>query len=118
MPLMRGGIVAENSAVCPALRGVAEDRLDVLGEAHVKHLVRFVKDDDPEAAQVQRSAADVVERPPGRRHHHVDTAVKRPQLPANRLAAVDGHHARADFMSVTVHRFGNLHRKLTRRHEH
>jgi hypothetical protein len=60
----------------------------------------------------------VVERAPGRRDHHVGTTVKRPQLPANWLAAVDGHHPRADFVSVAVHRFGNLHRKLARRHEH
>ena len=81
MPSILGGMVAENSAVC-RLRGVAEDLLDVLGEAHVEHLVRFIEDDDLKAAQLQRSPVDVVERAPG-----VATTTSTPRLSARNCRA-------------------------------
>ena len=102
----------------PILRGVAEDRLDVLGEAHVEHLVRFVEDDDLKAAQVQRSPGDVIECAPGRRHHYVGATIKRSQLPADWLAAIDWQDTRANVMPVAMDRLGDLHRELARRHEH
>jgi hypothetical protein len=66
----------------------------------------------------QRSPGDVVERAPGRRHHHVGATIKRPQLPADRLAAVDRQNARANATPVAMHRLRDLHRELARRHEH
>ena len=110
-------MVAENSAACRLLRGLAQYRLDVLGEAHVEHLVGLVEHDDLKAAQVQRSPGDVVERAPGRRHHDVDATVKRTQLPADRLPAVDRQHAHAHVASVAVHRLGDLYRELARGYE-
>ena len=101
----------------PILGSFAQYQLDVLGEAHVKHLVGLVEHDDLKAAQVQRSPGDVVERAPGRRHHDVDTAVKRTQLPADRLPAVDRQHPHAHVAPVAVHRRGDLYRELARRHE-
>ncbi len=101
----------------PVLRGLAEYRLDVLGEAHVKHLVGLVEHDDLQAAQVQRSPGDVVEGTPGRRHNDVDAALKRTQLPADRLAAVDRQHTHARVPPVAVDRLGDLHRELARGHE-
>ena len=51
-----------------------EDRLDVLGEAHVEHLVGLVEHDDAHAVERQRAAADVVERPARRGDDDVDAA--------------------------------------------
>ena len=59
----------------------------------------------------------MVERAPGRRHHDVDATVKRTQLPANRLPAVDRQHPHAHVAPVAVHRRGDLYRELARRHE-
>ena len=59
----------------------------------------------------------MVERSPGRRHHDVDAAIKRTQLPPNRLTAVDGQDPRAHVAAVAVHRLGNLNRQLARWHE-
>ena len=42
---IRAGIVAENSAVWRVCGRRLEDRVEVLGEAHVEHLVRFVEDE-------------------------------------------------------------------------
>ena len=91
--------------------------LDVLGEAHVEHLVGLVEHDHLEAAQVQRAPVDVVERAAGRRHHDVDAAPERAELPADRLAAVDREHPRAHVAPVAVHRLGDLHRELARGHQ-
>jgi len=102
----------------PILRGVAEDCLDILGEAHVEHLVRFVEDDDLKATQAQRSTGDVVERSPGRRHHYVGATIKRPQLPADWLAAIDRQNTRANVTPVAMHRLRDLHCELARWHEH
>ena len=46
MAAMRGGMVAEKSAVCRVVGRRLEDRLEVLGEAHVEHLVGLVEHDD------------------------------------------------------------------------
>ena len=102
----------------PAFRSAAKDLLDVLGEAHVEHLVCFVEDDDLKAAQLQRPPVDVVERAPGGRHHDVNATLKRPQLPADRLAAVDRQDPRADVTPVATHRLGDLHREFARRDQH
>jgi hypothetical protein len=57
-----------------------EDRLEVLREAHVEHLVRFVEDDELHSGERERPAPDVVERPARRRDDDVHPALERPQL--------------------------------------
>ena len=42
------------------LGDVAEDRLDVLGEPHVQHLVRLVQDHRPDPREAQGAAPQVV----------------------------------------------------------
>ena len=49
MRAMVGEIVAEKSAVWRSAGVADEDRLEVLGEAHVEHLVGLVEDDDLDA---------------------------------------------------------------------
>ena len=45
--------------------GVREDRLDVLGEAHVEHLVGLVEHQEPQLGQVERALLQVVHDPAG-----------------------------------------------------
>ena len=51
MAPMRGGSVAEKSTVWRSAGVAVEDRLDVLGEAHVEHLVGLVEDDHREPVE-------------------------------------------------------------------
>ena len=39
------GIVAEKKTVCRSSGTCAQDRLDVVDEAHVEHAIRFIEDD-------------------------------------------------------------------------
>src|SRR5205823_4478860 len=98
----------------PVGRRLHQDRLDVLGEPHVEHLVGLVQDDRRQLAQRQGAAADVVERPSRRRDHDVDAGVERAQLPADGLATVDRDDPRAQLAAVAVHRLGDLYRQLPR----
>ena len=83
---MRGGSVAENSAVCRVFGRRLEDRLEVLGEAHVEHLVRLVEDDQLHAtSRLERAPADVIERAARRRDDDVDAALERADLLLHRL---------------------------------
>ena len=110
-------MVAENSAVWRSIRRGGEDRLEVLGEAHVEHLVRLVEHDDPDLVEAQAAALQMVDRPARRRDHDVDTATKAAQLLADRLPAVDRQDPGAQLAAIRVERLGDLHRELTRRDE-
>ena len=70
----------------------AEDRLDVVGEAHVEHLVGLVEHDHADAVEPQRAAIDVVDRPAGRGDDDVHAVAQGAELAADRLAAVDRQH--------------------------
>ena len=102
----------------PGLGQRREDRVEIVREAHVEHLVGFVEDQDLEAGELQRLAADVVEDAAGRADHDVDAALQRPHLLVHRRAAVERQHRAAERLAVLVHGFGDLHRQLARRHEH
>ena len=95
----------------------AEDRLEVLGEAHVEHLVGLVEDDGAHAGEVERAAVDVVEGAPRRRDDDVDAPLEPAQLLLDRLAAVDREHPGAELAPVLVQRLGDLHGELAGRHE-
>ena len=77
-------------------RGRLQDRLEVVGEAHVEHLVGLVEHHDTDVVEWQGAAADVVDGPAGRGDDDVDAAVELLQLAVDRLPAVDRHdlHAR------------------------
>jgi hypothetical protein len=60
------------------LGSVAEDRLDVLGEPHVQHLVRLIQDHHLQAPQTKRLAGDVVDGPARCRDHHIDPPFQGP----------------------------------------
>ena len=96
-----------------------EDRLEVLGEAHVEHLVGLVEDDDAHAG---RGAACLrlmwSSARPGVATTTSTPRFERADLDVHRRAAVDRHDAEARGLAVPVDRLGDLHRELARRHEH
>ncbi len=73
-------------------RRVGEDRLDVLLEAHLEHLVGLVEDEEAELGEVEGALLEVVHDPAGRPDDHVHPTPQRGQLDAVGLAAVDRQH--------------------------
>ncbi len=94
-----------------------ENRFQLVGEAHVEHLVGLVEHDRLDGVEIERAAAEVVQRAAGRRDDDVHAALERAQLLAHRLAAVDRQHPDAQAAPVAVHRLGDLHRQLAGRHQ-
>ena len=94
-----------------------EDRLDVLGEAHVEHLVRLVEDHHLDGIEWQGATVEVVECAARGGDDDIDSPTQGVQLATDRLPAVDRQDLRPDGTSVAVHRLRDLHRKLTRRNE-
>ena len=117
MAAMRGGSVAEKSTVCRVLGVSDEDRLDVLGEAHVEHLVGLVQDHDGHSAELQLLAAHQVEGPSRRGDDDIGPALQGPQLRPVRLPAVDRQHRRSQRAAVAMDRLGNLHGQLAGGHQ-
>ena len=66
-----------------------ENRLEVVGKAHVEHLVGFVEHEHFERREVERLAAQMIERAAGRGHDDLDAAAQRADLLVHRRAAVD-----------------------------
>ena len=66
---IRAGIVAEKSAVCRVLGRRLEDRVEILGEAHVEHLVGFVEHEHRAACRASacRGGCDRARGPAWRR---------------------------------------------------
>ena len=86
-----------------------ENALDVIGEAHVEHLVGLIEHDHFDAVEVQRTATDVVDDAAGSADHDVHAAVECLQLTEDRLATVHRHALRAEVLAVTEERFADLH---------
>ena len=113
------GIVAENSATFLSVGGVGEDRLDVVGEAHVEHLVGLVEHQEAQLRQVEGALVEVVHDPAGRADDDVDAAAQRAQLDAVPLAAVDGEHVHAlDVGGVLLEGLADLQGELAGGREH
>ena len=73
----------------PDGRKMAQQAADLGGEAHVEEPVPFVEDDDPHAAQIERSALDVVKEPSRGADDDRRAALQRSLLRTVRHAAVD-----------------------------
>ncbi len=58
----------------PAWRQLADDRADVVDEAHVEHAVGFVEHENLDAVEPHGAVLHQVEQPAGRRHQDVDAA--------------------------------------------
>ena len=78
-----------------------ENRLDVVGEAHVEHLVGLVEDDGTDRVESQRTPADVVEGTSRGGDDDVDAAVECLELALDRLATEHGNDLDAEFARRT-----------------
>ena len=95
-------------------RGRGEERLEVFGEAHVEHLVGLVEHDGLHGVEGEAAASQVVHGPAGGGDHHVDPAPERPELLADRLAAVDRKDVGIHATTISVDGLRDLHRQLAR----
>ena len=94
-----------------------ENRLEVLGEAHVEHLVGFVEHDDLNGVELERGAPQMVERAARRRDGDVTPRASARICWIHRRAAVERHDRERGPLRVFVHGLGDLHRQLARRNE-
>ncbi len=95
-----------------------QDRIEVLREAHVEHLVGLVEDDGLHRVQAKAAAREVVDGTSRGRDDDVEPAPEPAQLLPDRLAAVHGEDACAEAAPVAVDGLGDLHRQLPGRHQH
>ncbi len=94
--------------------GLGEDRLDVLGEAHVEHLVGLVEHQEAQLRQVEGALVEVVHDPTRGADDDVHAAAQRRELHAVGLAAVDGQHVHALHpRGVLLEGLAHLERELT-----
>ena len=101
------------------VRGAGQDRLDVLGEAHLEHLVGLVEHQEAQLGQVQGALLQVVHDPAGGADHDVHAAAQGGELDAVPLAAVDRQHVQAgQVRGVPLEGLGDLERQLTGRRQH
>ena len=94
-PADRGGHGRGEERDLLGVGGVREDGLDILGEAHLEHLVGLVEHEVLQLGEVEGALVEVVHDPAGRADDDVDAAAERRQLDAVALAAVDGQHVHA-----------------------
>jgi hypothetical protein len=94
-----------------------EDRIQILGEAHVEHLVCLVEDDHLHGIERERAARQVVHGAARCRHHDVHAVAQHAGLLADRLAAVHRQHPQAERLAVPMDRLGHLHRQFAGRHQ-
>ena len=98
---------------------VGEDRLDILREAHLEHLVGLVEHEVLQLRQIERALVEVVHDAAGSPDDDVHAAAERGQLHAVALPAVDGQDVHApDVRRVLLERLADLQCQLARRGEH
>ncbi len=100
------------------LRGGIEDRVDLDREAHIKHTVRFVEDDETRVFEQARVAAQMVVHAARRADNQTRAVIKLLELFVHRFAADQqrGTNARAalDHLLGDIH---HLHREFARRRQ-
>ena len=101
------------------IRGVLEDALDILLEAHVQHLVCLVKHKEAQVGDVQRALLQVVDDATRRTDDHLCATAQPRELNAVGLAAVDRQHVdAAQVIGKRLEGVRHLQCQLTRRGEH
>ena len=94
-------------------RGLLEDPVDILCEAHVEHLVGLVQDERLEHVQRERAALEMVHHAPGRADDDLRVAAQLAELQAVTLSAVDRQHEKAlQMLGIALECLGDLQRKL------
>ena len=101
-----------------SVRYAFEQGFQILGEAHVEHLVGLVEHHHTHGFERECAPLQVIKGASWRRHHDLDAASERAELPPDRLATIDRKNAGAFLLAVAVDRLGNLHRELACGHQH
>ena len=102
----------------PARRQLADDRADVVDEAHVEHAVGFVEHEDLDAVEPHRAHLHEIEQPARGRHQHVDAADQIADLAVDRHAADGERDARTDMAAVGLEAVDDLRGQFARRAQH
>jgi hypothetical protein len=89
-----------------------ENGHEIVGEAHVEHLVGLVEHDEADSIENERPAPNVVQRAPRCRDNDIDAAPKHTQLLLHRLSTIDRQDAHVTRSAIAMHSFGDLHREL------
>ena len=99
------------------IRAGAKDLLDILDEAEVEHLVRFVQDDVADGREDDDVAGDQVLHPPDGRDDDLGAGAKARRLLRDGLAAEDGDDLDVHVLRVRAKRLCDLDAELARRRE-
>ena len=99
-------------------RGILQNGLDILAEAHVQHLVGLIQNGHLHAGNIQRAAAHVVHHAAGRTDDDLHTAVQLAKLTLNGRAAVHRQSGNVLVLAQLVQLTGGLQRQLSGRGEH
>ncbi len=78
--------------------------VEIIGKAHVEHLVGLVEYDHCDVVERECSPLDVVDGSTRRGHDDIDATAECLELSSDRLATVDREHACSECTSVLVHR--------------
>ena len=95
-----------------------EDAFDVLGEAHLQHLVGLVEHQVVEVRKVEGALLEVVDDPARRADDDLRATLETGHLRAVRGAAVDRQHVHGQMRAVAAERLGDLQREFSRRRQH
>ena len=113
----RAGHCGREQQRAPLSRHGVEDRLQLVAETQVEHLVCLVQDDDLQALGVEVAALDVIAQPARRADHHVHALVQRAPF-HQRIHATDAAGDAAAGLGVKPHQLGlYLQRKFTGRRD-
>ena len=109
---------------CGKQRGLArfrhrfENQFEVFREAHVEHLIGFVKDNRLQFAQINGATTHVIKHTTWCCDDDMRAALERDDLTMEFLTAVNRRNGDAQFFTVAMKRFAHLHCEFTRWHEH
>ena len=118
IPSMRDGMVAEKSTVCRCAGACS--RIASMSSAKPMSSISSASSSTTVARPPSRSVPRAMwsRARPGVATTTSTPRVQGPQLPADRLPAVDRQHPGAQVLAVAVDRLGHLHRQLPGRHQH
>ena len=97
---------------------LAEDRVELVLEAHVEHLVRLVEDDDADLRRVDRPAAEVIEQAARGADDDERPAAQLGELHRHARAAGHDGDAGAQRLEQPAELLRDLGRELARRRDH
>ncbi len=95
----------------------AEDRLDIVDEAHLEHLVRFVEHHVLHATEIERALIDQIQGATRRPHDDMHAVFQPPLLARIGLPTVDRQDAHTQGCPIAVNGFRRLDGQLARGRE-